>query len=235
MLDGRAADLVLISVGGNDVGFGSVLETCALNADCPTVRAGSGPLTGYPSVQAGVQAQTAALSGDFDRISACIGGADCRLADGRAVPGIALAPTGRVLPALYPDITRAADGAPCSYLTVSQKDFAWARDTILVPSPVNPYPYPLARGGTASLSVAAGSLNQQVAATSRLDRWTPVTGAWSASGESAEGHGVCAGDAAWVFGFTGFGSFPSASFHPNPAGQAVLGRAIAQAASAALG
>ncbi len=50
---------------------------------------------------------------------------------------------GHVLPVLYPDITRAADGAPCSYLTIGQKDFAWARDTVLVPAPVNPYPYPL--------------------------------------------------------------------------------------------
>ena len=145
-----------------------------------------------------------------------------------------LAPAGHVLPGLYPDITRAADGAACSYLTIAQKDFAWARDTVLVPAPVNPYPYPLTRGGTASLSMAAGSLNQQIASTSRIDRWSPVTGAWSASGDSAVGHGVCAGGTAWVFAFTGFSALPSASFHPNPEGQAVLGRAIAQAATAAL-
>ncbi len=234
LLNGRAADLVLLSVGGNDVGFTSVLETCARNSDCPTVPASSGPLAGYPSLQAGIQAQTAALAGDFDRVSACIGGPSCRLADGRTVPAMALADSGRVLPVLYPDITRAADGAPCSYLTIGQKDFAWARDTVLQPAPGNPYSYPLAGGGTATLSMAAGSLNQQVASTTRLDRWTPVTGAWSASGDSAAGHGLCAGDAAWVFAFTGFTALPSASFHPNPAGQAVMGREIAQAATGVL-
>ena len=234
VLAGREADLVLISVGGNDVGFTSVLETCARNADCPTVRASSGPLSGYPTLQAGIQAQTARLAADFDRISTCLGGSACQLSDGRSVPGLALAGSGHVLPVLYPDITRAADGGPCTYLTISQKDFAWARDTVLAPSPVNPYPYPLSRGGTASLSMTAGSLNQQVAGTSRFDRWTPVTGAWSASGDSPVGHGVCAGDAAWVFAFTGFSALPSASFHPNPQGQVVLGRAIAQAAAAAL-
>ncbi len=34
----------------------------------------------------------------------------------------------------------------------------------------------------------------------------------------------CAREAtAWVFAFTGFSALPSASFHPNPEGQAVLG------------
>jgi hypothetical protein len=37
-----------------------------------------------------------------------------------------------------------------------------------------------------------------------------------------------------VFGFTGFSGFPSASFHPNPTGQRVLGTAIAAAAAGAL-
>ena len=48
------------------------------------------------------------------------------------------------------------------------------------------------------------------------------------------GHGVCAGSSAWVFPFTGLSGFTSASFHPNPAGQAVLGRAIAAAAGSAI-
>ena len=235
LLGGREADLVLLSVGGNDVGFTSVLETCARNLDCPTVRASSGPLARYPTLQAGIQAQTAELVGDFERVSSCIGGSACRLADGRTVAALPLSASGHVLPVLYPDITRAADGAPCSYLTIGQKDFAWARDTVLVPAPVDPYPYPLARGGSASLSMTAGSLNQQIASTSRFDRWNPVTGAWSASGDSAVGHGVCAGRrSGWAFVFTGFTALPSASFHPNPEGQAVLARAITQAAAAAL-
>jgi hypothetical protein len=227
-------DLVLLSVGGNDVGFTSILQTCALNDDCPLARPSSGSLTGYRTVQDGVQAQTGALSSDFDRIAACLGGADCRLADGRSVPALTLAPDARVFPSLYPDITRDAAGRPCSYLTVPTEDFAWARATILSPAPVDPYPYPLAHGGTAALPVGNGSLNQQVAATARLPGWLPVTGTWSASGDSPEGHGVCAGAASWVFGFTGFSGLPSASFHPDPTGQAVMARAIAAAAASAV-
>jgi lysophospholipase L1-like esterase len=234
ILAGRPVDLILLSIGGNDVGFTSVLQACALNADCPLARPGAGPLAGYPTVQQGVQAQTAALAGDLDRIAACLGGPSCRLADGRAAPGVALAPEGRVLPTLYPDITRAADGSACSYLSIPAADFAWARATILDPAPSPTYPYLTTRGATVTLSVAQGSLNQQVAAAGRLPGWLPVGGTWSASADSATGHGICAGDQAWAFDYTGLAGFASASFHPNPAGQAVLGRAIAEGARAAL-
>jgi lysophospholipase L1-like esterase len=229
ILGGRAADLVLLSIGGNDVGFTSLLATCALNANCPTVRATSAPLSSYPTVQDGVQAKTATLPGSLDRIASCLGAAPCVLTDGRTVPGIPLSANARVLPSLYPDITRAADGQPCTYLTIPQRDFAWARETILNPAPPAAYVYPLTRGGSVTLSVASGSLNQQLAASARIPGWQPVIGAWSASGSTPEGHGVCAGDTAWVFPFTALSGFTSASFHPNPAGQAVLGRAISAA------
>lgn len=225
----RAVDLVTISVGGNDVGFTSVLEACALRTDCPLTRATRAPLSAYPTVQDGVQAETAALAAKYRRIASCLGGTSCLLADGRTVPALAMAEGARVLPTLYPDITRAADGQPCSYFTIDATDFAWARETILTPDPSSPYAYPLARGGTASLSVAQGSLNQQVAATASLPRWRPVTGTWSASGDSATGHGVCAGAQSWVFGATLLSSFPSASFHPNIPGQEALAGALGEA------
>ena len=227
-------DLILLSVGGNDVGFTSILQTCALNADCPLATPSPGPLAGFPDVQTGVQARTAELAGSYQSIANCLGGGTCVLADGRTVPGLSVAEGGSVLPTLYPDITRAANGAPCSYLTVPAQDFAWAQSTILSPQPPASYAYPLTSGGTANLSVASGSLNQQVASSGRFAGWAPVAGTWSSWATSPEGHGVCAGSASWVFGFTGFTGFPSASFHPNPTGQRVLGTAIAAAAAGAL-
>lgn len=231
IIRGHEADVVLLSVGGNDVGFTSILQTCALSNDCPLARPPAGPLRGYPTVQQGVQAQTAALAGDYDRIAACLGGDSCTLADGRAVTGLPMAPGARVLPLLYPDITRDTNGAPCRYLTIAADDFAWARSTILMPSPPNPYGYRTVRGASIDLSTSSGSLNQQIAATTRLG-WQPVIGTWGASGESAEGHGVCAGDAAWVFGITALAGFADASFHPNPTGQRVMARAITGALQA---
>lgn len=225
VLGERQVDLVTLSIGGNDVGFTSILQACATNVDCPLARPPAGPLAGARTVQAGVQAQTAALADDFTRIAACLGGTACVLSDGRPSPGVRLAANARVLPTLYPDITRAADGSSCAYLTISAQDFAWARDTVLVPTPANPYAYQRAGGATVPLPTTSGSLNGQVAATSRLG-WSPVAGAWSASGEAPDGHGVCAGGQAWVFGLTAFSALPGASFHPNPTGQQVISDAI---------
>ncbi len=229
ILADREVDVVTLSVGGNDVGFGMILQTCATNADCPLARASGAPLAAYPTVQDGVQAETARLAGAFGRIAACLGGSACLLADGRGLPAVRLSPAARVLPTLYPDITRSAAGGACRYFTIPPADFAWARSTILSPTPSAAYGYPLARGGTATLSTAQGSLNQQLTATAALPGWAPVTGTWSASGESSTGHGVCAGDQAWVYGITTLSGFPSASFHPNVMGQAAMAQAILSA------
>lgn len=231
----RPVDLVVLSVGGNDVGFTSILQTCALNADCPLATPAPGPLAAFPSVQQGVQSLTGALGASYTAVAACLGGGTCTLADGRSTSALQLAPGGRVLPTLYPDITRAEGGQPCSYLSIPAADFAWARATILDPAPPATYAYPLAGGGTASLPVAQGSLNEQVTASGRLPAWRPVTGTWTSWADTPQGHGVCAGRAAWVFGYTGLSGFTSASFHPNPTGQRVLGRAIAESAAAAVG
>lgn len=229
IIEGHAADVVLLSIGGNDVGFTSVLQACALSNNCPLTKPPAGVLAPYATVQGGVQARTGQLPADFDRIAACLGGETCTLKDGRVVDGLPLSAGARVLPALYPDITRAADGQPCSYLTLTPSDFAWARSTMLVPDPPRPYPYLTVSGATVPLPMDSGSLNEVIAATFRLPGWQPVMGTWAASGDSPQGHGVCAGDQAWVFGITTLAGFSSASFHPNPLGQEAMGRAIARA------
>lgn len=226
----RPVDAVTLSVGGNDVGFGSLLQTCALASDCPLTRATAAPLSAFRTVQTGVQALTGGLPDAYRRIAACLGGPSCVLADGRSVEPIVLARDARVLPTLYPDITRAASGQPCTYLTISARDFAWSRGTILDPRPVNPYPYPLADGRTVDLPMGSASLNAVIASTGTIPGWLPVTGTWAASGESAVGHGVCAGRSAWAYGITAFSGFAEASFHPNVPGTA----ALAQQLSAAL-
>jgi len=77
-------------------------------------------------------------------------------------------------------------------------------------------------------------MNQQIATTSSLPGWMPVISTWSASGDSAVGHGVCAEEDAWAFGVTFLSTMPSASFHPNVEGQYVLARGISTAIRASL-
>ena len=230
----RQIDLVTLSVGGNDVGFTSVLTACASDANCPIGTPPRGALTGYPSVQAGVQARTAQLPAAYARIAGCLGGTSCTATGpGAGAAPLRMAPGAQIMPTLYPDITRAADGASCDYLTIRAANMAWARDTTLVPTPAATYDYLTTARTPVTFSLASGTLNQQIAATTSLG-WTPATGSWSASGDSAEGHGVCAGGQAWVFGLTALNGMSSASFHPNPAGQFVIAMALAGAMTPAV-
>ena len=175
-----------------------------------------------------MQALTGELTEDYARIASCLGGPTCTLSNRTTTSPLAMSAQSAVLPVLYPDITRASDGQPCTYLTLSQSDFGWARDTILQPHPQPAYVYVTTSGAQVSLPLPQGTLNGQIAATAPLLNWRPVMRAWTASGDTAEGHGVCA-DRPWVFGLTALSAMPEASFHPNPEGQQVLGKAIAGA------
>ena len=234
IIGGRQIDLVSLSIGGNDIGFSSVLTVCASDANCPISTPPRGVLSGYPTVQAGVQARTGQLAAAYARIAGCLGGATCSTTGpGASTVPLPMAPGAQVLSTLYPDITRAADGGPCDYLTIRSANMAWARDTTLVPSPAATYDYLTTSRSPVTFPLASGTLNQQIAATSSLG-WTPVIGSWSASGDSAQGHGVCAGDQAWAFGLTALNGMSSASFHPNPTGQAVIATAMAAALTPAV-
>ena len=215
----RAVDIVTVSVGGNDIGFTTVLTGCMTNSDCAIRPTSQTPLAGFPTMHDGVQARIAALPAAFARLAGCLGGTSC--ASGTP---LRLSPDARILPTMYPDITRARDGSPCTYLTLRAENSRWARDTILVPGPAAAFDYRATSGAVTPLPITS-SLNQQIAATDRLG-WAPVVGTWSTSGDSASGHGFCAGKTAWTFGLTALSGFASASFHPNPTGQSVLASAI---------
>ena len=230
----RPIDAVSLTVGGNDVGFTSILTSCSTRVDCPIQRASNGPLAAYPTLQDGAQTRLGTLPAAYARIATCLGGSTCTLAGPGDDRPLAIAPGGAVFPTMYPDITRAASGAPCTYLTMDATDFAWARSTLLVPNPAPTYPYRTTANKDVVLAVPNGTLNSQIAATGNLG-WRPVSGAWGASGDSDTGHGVCAGDQAWVFGLTALQGFSSGSFHPNPRGQQAIAKAITAAVSAGLG
>lgn len=229
LIGNREIDVLVFSIGGNDIGFTSILSTCIVNVDCPLASGNAAPLNKFPSVQQGVQTLTGQLPAGYERIADCLTGENCNLADGSTIAGLTLAPGAQVLPMTYPDITRSATGQPCRYLTLSPSDFAWARDTILVTRAPDPYRFTTFFGASRNLSTAKGTLNGQILATSRFG-WSPVVGIWGSSGESTTGRGVCAGSDSWIFGITAIsGPFASASFHPNPTGQAAMARQIALA------
>jgi hypothetical protein len=225
LLRGREIDVVQMSVGGNDVGFGSILTSCALQSNCPLAKATAPPLSSFPTTQAGVQALTAGLAASYASINKCLVTAACQGAQGQKLPVLSLSDTGKVFLNSYPDLTRSQTGSMCRYLTITEQDFGWAQGTILNPSPVNPFVYQTTRGTQVPLDTGAGSLNGAVANTTQLG-WVPIMATWSDTGSGPVGHGVCAGNESWFFGLTGFGGFTSGSFHPNPRGQSEMATII---------
>jgi lysophospholipase L1-like esterase len=209
LLASTRVDAIMLSIGGNDIGFGTLLQTCLLNTNCPLVRATSGPLASYPTIQEGVQQRLAQLRIDF-----------LALRDRLAV----VAPNTPVFITMYPDITRNADGAPCSYFGMPPSDFSWARETILVPDPPASYTYTTTQGTPVNFPLPNGTLNSQIAQTQDFG-WRPVRGTWTASGTSTVGHGICAGQQSWVIGINLNGN-TNGAFHPNPAGQQAMADAL---------
>ena len=225
LIGNRTIDALSLTVGGNDVGFSSILTTCATAANCPVAKANTNPLAPFTNVQTGVQTLTTQLRNSYTLINNCLQGSPCKSSRGADLPGLSISPGGKVFLSSYPDITRATDGSICSYLTINRADFQWARDTILNPGPTSPYAYTTTRSQRVELDVTAGSLNSTINGTSTLN-WQPVMGIWGATGDSTTGRGVCAGANAWVYGLTGFTGFTSGSFHPNPQGLEAIGKEI---------
>lgn len=221
LIGNREIDAVVMSVGGNDIGFATILTACALQSNCPLAKATAQPLSSFPNIQTGVQTLTAGLANNYASINKCFTGTSCQGAQGQKLPGLSLSDTGQVLLNSYPDLTRSQAGSVCSYLTITESDFAWAQGSILNPSPANPFTYPTTRGAQVPLDNGAGSLNGAIANTTQLG-WKPIMGSWTDTGSGPIGHGVCAGVESWFFGLTGFSGFTSGSFHPNPLGQSEL-------------
>ena len=224
ILGNQSVDVISLSIGGNDIGFGSVLNSCFTTANCPLSKPGAGPLQNYPTLNAGVTDQTAKLANSYADVANCLAGKSC-------TNGPTLSPTASVLPTLYPDIARNSNGSICSYLTMTQEDFSWARSSMLNPAPPTSVTYRTSAQTSVALPVSS-SLNQQISNTVNLG-WKPVTASWTRSGDSPIGHGICAGTQSWVFGVQLGGPMMGAAFHPNPLGQIQIAAAILEAAKSA--
>jgi hypothetical protein len=225
LIGDREIDAVLLSVGGNDVGFGSILTSCALQSNCPLAKATTPPLSSFATIQSGVQGLTAGLAASYSSINKCFTDTTCQGAQGQKLPGLSLSDAGKVFLNSYPDLMRSQSGSVCSYLTITEADFAWAQGSIVNPSPLNPFVYQTTRGVQVPLDNGAGSLNGAIANTTQFG-WKPIMATWTDTGSGPIGHGICAGSESWFFGLTGFSGFTSGSFHPNPLGQSEIAKII---------
>ena len=172
-----------------------------------------------------MQGLTAGLAASYSSIDKCFTDSTCPGAQGQKLPGLSLSDAGKVFLNSYPDLMRSQTGSICSYLTITEADFAWAQGSIVNPSPLNPFVYQTTRGVQVPLDNGAGSLNGAIANTTQIG-WKPIMATWTDTGSGPIGHGICAGNESWFFGLTGFSGFTSGSFHPNPLGQSEMAKII---------
>lgn len=163
---GRRVDALLVSGGGNDIGFGPVAASCVFHQDCSGNAYVSHWVSGAGQVT---------LSARFQHDASLMPGIYSSLADRLDDTGLAIAET---YVTEYPDPTTTndpddADGScdrmledtnPIPFVEISDVETRWARDTVLA------------------------RLNAEVLAGAQAQGWTYVDGISSAFG----GHGYCA-------------------------------------------
>src|SRR5262249_4762620 len=113
----RPIDALIISIGGNDAGFGPLAQVCLLNGGCQRVTVSDGDNCPI-SLERRVEGDLNALIGKYDQLAACIQstGQNCvlDLNDGRqvTVPPLGVDPA-HVYLTEYPNGTRKDDGQAC--------------------------------------------------------------------------------------------------------------------------
>jgi lysophospholipase L1-like esterase len=207
-LNGRPIDALIISGGGNDMGFANVAKACVEAASCFTDKLVwwdfnpasflQGQLSTVVSRQAGF------LPGRYDALAAAIHDP---------------APTGR--PALnvahvflteYPDPTRNDNGALCP---------AILDDT---PLPFSAMSATEEQAALTNVLIPLNSAVQAAAARNAYRGWQFVSGISARFAGTGVGHGYCAADH-WIRRYSESGSVQGntdGSLHPNVAGQQVV-------------
>lgn len=253
LLNGQPADVVLLSVGGNDTGFGTVVGLCLLMAvDCPIT-----PVAGFPTSHEALMAALGVLRNGTPAdpleglpvLAECLGSGGCTTSetpDGSGAP-LGLSPE-RIVYTTYPDLTKGDDGAYCAgdptspdpgLANTSAEEWRWI-DRVYEALANDPtFTYTATSGTQTVLTQTVPGLNAIVMETGSRFGWSPVGAVYS----GATRHGYCAGtpDPA-----TGTGRWTNrileptipapllVTVHPNVLGQVHYARSVAPVLAAVL-
>lgn len=255
LLNGQAADLVLLSVGGNDTGFGTVVGLClgTPGIDCPVT-----PVAGFPRAHDALMAMLAVLRDGTPAdpleglpvLAGCLGSVGCTTSETPDGSGAALGLTPeRIIYTTYPDLTKGDDGAYCAadptsadpgLAFASAEEWRWIDRVYEALANEPTFTYTSAAGTSTVLDQSVPGLNAIVMETASRFGWTPVGQVYA----GAARHGYCAGtpDPA-----TGAGRWVNriveptipapllVTVHPNVLGQLHYSRSVAPVVAAALG
>jgi hypothetical protein len=159
----REVDALLLTIGANDLRFGTIVQRCLLNDEddgsCPAA-----PFRGRETVQQAVDRLLIDLDGRYDRLAACLGDGECEAGESLGIPAE------RVLISEYFDPSQSRPGRFCRYPAVPLPRFNLTRDE--------------ARWAKASV---VDPLNAEVAAAAERHGWTHVDGLAA----DFRAHGIC--------------------------------------------
>lgn len=203
LLAGQPADAVLLSIGGNDVGFAVFLERCLLaeGIDCPTA-----PVGGYPTMHEYLMSTfnvlrngTAAdpLEG-LPALAKCLGSVGCTTSETPDGSGTPLGVNPRnVLHTTYPDLTKGDDATYCRAVpnsldpglrNATREDWRWTDHVLEALVNEEEFVYTGSSGVQTTLEQTQPGLNAIISETEDRYGWSPVTEVYSGS----TGHGYCA-------------------------------------------
>lgn len=240
LLRGQTPDLALLSIGGNDAGFGGFVQMCLLTPgiDCPIT-----PFAGFDSLHEFLDARAAVLrdgtsadpSQGLPALAACLGTGGCATSETPDGSGasLGLAPE-RVVVTPYPDITKGDAAAYCvadptspdpGLANASAEEWRWADAMLGSLSPVPSFEYTDAGGTRVTLERRSPGLNAIIAETGPRFGWSPVAGVYTGStahGYCASGYDSATGQGRWTFRILDEAAPGAAKVpvHPNAGGHA---------------
>lgn len=243
LLNGQQPDAVLVSLGGNDIGFSEVIGTCARYARCPGEwRRGlvEVPLSSIrnKTLHQQTQQRLKALPGRYKKLNHCLTGVGRCKIKGAANTPVGVAPSD-VFITEYPNLAKNHKGKYCDGALrpplpsgIADEEFAWADKVVLSGKPGMKFRVDVNLSLDRKLKVSQYGLNQAVKRTKRLG-WQPVTGIYKASAK----HGYCSKNN-WVVQIdesVGGQGDKYGTMHPNVAGHRSYARAISAALARHLG
>ena len=208
LLNGQPIDSLILSIGGNDAGFGTIVGLClgTPGVDCPTT-----PFGGFGTFHEYLMQEFEYLrnGGDPDEpidglplLAECLGGSGCTTSetpDGSGKPlNVA---TSDVVYTTYPDLSRDDDGTYCDVVpgatdpglrNTTAEEWAWTDSVIQALNQDPVYVYTDTSGAEVKLEQTSPGLNAIIAETADRYGWSAVDGVYAGSFTDSIGHGYCA-------------------------------------------
>ncbi len=188
---GQRADIVTVSMGGNDIGFSDIIKKCLFHVSCYDDNATIDHTSG--TIHQISQKLLHRLRARYSAIGTCLSTGACTLGDLHVTGSLTVDPSHVVITG-YPDLTKGKSGKYCDdHGAMRADEYEWADKVVLQG----------VSGTTVRLSEDRGhrkflldenGLNPRIEKLQTSLGWTPVTHQYDTFAK----HGYCADDQSWI-------------------------------------